>query len=84
MNRYLSIALVLAACAASYLLGTLKHAKAYEDACHMSDLIRCYEDHLQEDSINDLGCFEELEGIFLWDDCISETPVNLSNYAYCY
>lgn len=79
------VLLGLGACVASYFLGTLKNARAYEDACHMSDLIRCYEDKLSEDTlINDWGCFEELEGIFLFDDCISNPTVNLSNYAYCY
>lgn len=60
-------------------------SKYYEDACHMSDLIRCYSDHLREDSIiEDYGCFEELEGTFLYDDCVARKPVNLSDYVWCY
>lgn len=60
-------------------------SKYYEDACHMSDLIRCYSDHLREDSIiEDYGCFEELEGTFLYDDCVAKKPVNLSDYVWCY
>lgn len=58
--------------------------KAYNDASRMSDLIRCYEDHLSEDSlIQDWGCFEELEGLFLYDDVIGE-PIDLKEYSYCY
>lgn len=60
-------------------------SKYYEDACHMSDLIRCYEDHLKEDSIiEDYGCFTDLEDLFLHDDCVAKTPVNLADYAWCY
>lgn len=58
--------------------------KTYNDASRMSDLIRCYEDHLSEDSlIQDWGCFEELEGLFLYDDVIGE-PTDLKEYSYCY
>ena len=59
--------------------------KDYEAACHMSDLIRCYEEHLRTDSlIEDYGCFEELEGTFLWDDAVVNEPVNLNKYVWCY
>lgn len=58
--------------------------KVYNDASRMSDLIRCYEDHLSEDSlIQDWGCFEELEGLFLYDDAVGE-PIDLKEYTYCY
>ena len=58
--------------------------RSYEVACRMSDLIRCYEDHLYNDSlIEDYGCFEELEGLFLHDDAIGE-PINLKDYSWCY
>jgi len=57
--------------------------KAYNDACRMSDLIRCYNDHLKADSIKDYGCFEELKNVFLYDDGVGE-PINLRDYAYCY
>lgn len=59
--------------------------KTYNDACRMSDLIRCYQDHLNEkdSDIQDYGCFKELEGVFLWDDGIGE-PIDLKDYAYCY
>lgn len=51
----------------------------------MSDLIRCYEDKLNssESDIDDLGCFEELEGIFLWDDAVGPY-IHLEDYVYSY
>ena len=59
-------------------------SRSYEVACRMSDLIRCYEDHLHNDSlIEDYGCFEELEGIFLHHDAIGE-PINTGDYSWCY
>ena len=76
-----AVVLLCVVSAVSYSIGCNKH---YEAACHMSDLIRCYEDHLTEDSlIEDYGCFEELEGIFLHDDGIGN-PVDLSKYVWCY
>ena len=76
-----AVVLLCVVSAVSYSIGCNKH---YEAACHMSDLIRCYEDHLTEDSlIEDYGCFEELEGIFLHDDGIGN-PVDLSKYSWCY
>lgn len=77
-----AVALLCVVSAVSFYLGD-RYGQSYEDASRMSDLIRCYEDHLREDSIQDWGCFEELEGTFLWDDAVGE-PINLSDYAYCY
>ena len=60
---------------------TRKTAEAYEAACHMSDLIRCYKDHLHTDSlIEDYGLFDELEQVFLHED----GDVNLEEYVWCY
>jgi hypothetical protein len=84
--KYLAAVLVLCASSTvSYYMGFKAQSdKHYEAACHMSDLIRCYEDHLTKDSlIEDYGCFEELEGIFLHDDAIGN-PVNLGDYSWCY
>ncbi len=83
--RIAAISLLLVGCMVSYYMGySAQSDKHYEAACHMSDLIRCYEDHLTEDSlIEDYGCFEELEGIFLHDDAIGN-PVNLGDYSWCY
>ena len=75
-----AVVLLCIVSAVSYSLGCNKH---YEAACHMSDLIRCYEDHLTEDSlIEDYGCFEELEDVFLYDDALGN-PVDLENYSWC-
>lgn len=84
----IAVAVTLAA-AISFCLGRSYEEKYYlnkyyEDACRMSDLIRCYEDYLREDSlIEDYGCFEELESTFLFDDAIG-SPVNLKEYIWCY
>lgn len=79
-----AVVLLLATNAVSYYLGRQSRQKDYEAACRMSDLIRCYEDHLSEDSlIQDWGCFEELEGLYLWDDAVGE-PIDLKEYIYCY
>ena len=54
--------------------------RVYNNACRMAGLIKCYEDHLYNDSIiQDYGCFEELEGIFLYDDALGEL-INLDDY----
>lgn len=77
-----AILLLLATNVVSFMRAT----KYYNVACRMSDLIRCYDDHLNNDSIIDIedyGCFEELEGIFLWDDAVGE-PIDLEDYVYCY
>lgn len=69
----------------SFIAGRESRAQTYRDACHMSDLIRCYQDHLTEDSlIKDYGCFEELCNNFLWDDCVADPPVKLEEYVWCY
>lgn len=69
----------------SFLLGKYcQDQKTLEDACHMSDLIRCYQDHIAHSSVEDYGLFEELQGIFLYDDVVSEEPVRLENYSWCY
>ena len=91
LKYWAAAALLCAVSAASFCLGRgyeYKYfgEKTYNDACRMSDLIRCYEDHLKDTSdvkIQDWGCFEELEGTFLWDDAVGE-PINLRDYAYCY
>lgn len=89
LKIWAAVALLLAGCAVSFCVGRnyeYKHfgEKTYNDACRMADLIRCYEDHLYEDSlIEDYGCFEELEDIFLHDDGIGE-PINLKDYIYSY
>ena len=83
-----AVALLCAVSAVSFCAGRnyeYKHfgEKTYNDACRMSDLIRCYEDHLREDSIQDWGCFREIEETFFWDDGVGE-PIDLKDYAYCY
>ena len=80
-----AVALLFAASAVSYSVGKGEFNDVYQDACRMSDLIRCYEEHLYEEdsNIEDLECFEELESIFLWDDALGE-PVNLKDYVYSY
>ena len=77
-----AVALLCVVSTVSFHLGD-RYGQSYEDASRMSDLIRCYEDHLKEGSIQDWGCFEELEGTFLWDDAVGK-PINLRDYAYCY
>lgn len=85
MKKLFIVAAFCAAMFGSYKVGQLSNKQAYEDACHMSDLIRCYQDHLDSDStLNDYGCFEELAGTFLWDDCVANPPVKLENYVWCY
>ena len=88
--KILGIAIVaVASISLGFILGRSYESKYfgkqyYEDACHMSDLIRCYEDHLEDSIIEDYGCFEELEDLFLHDDCVARKPVNLSDYVWCY
>lgn len=89
LKIWAAVALLFAGCAVSFCIGRnyeYKYfgEKTYNDACRMADLIRCYEDHLSEDSlIQDWGCFEELECLFLYDDAVGE-PIKLSDYVYCY
>ena len=79
-----AVVLLCVVSAVSFCIGRSQYNQCYEDACHMSDLIRCYQDHLNEDSlIEDYGCFEELKGTFLYDDGLGN-PVDLSKYAWCY
>lgn len=79
------IAAVILLCvvsAVSYYVGKSQNNECYEDACRMSALIKCYEGHLDEDStIEDYGCFEELEGVFLYDNSLGK-PVNLGKYSF--
>lgn len=83
--RILKFTAVAMLCVASYLAGSCGKGKYYDDASRMAGLIRCYEDHLGSDdpSIEDYGCFEELEGIFLYDDGLGEA-INLDDYSYSY
>ena len=80
----IAIFLLLLGGVVGYSIKDIQYNKVYEDACHMSDLIRCYKDHLYDDDtvIEDYGCFEELEGTFLYDD--PEYPVNLQDYVWRY
>lgn len=80
---FILLAVLVVSCAVSYHIGSMKH---YNSACRMSDLIRCYEDNLRDTSevkIEDWGCFEELEGIFLWDDAVGPR-ICLEDYVYSY
>lgn len=88
--KCLAAAILCGVCTVSYFVGydcgKQKYQQVYEDACRMSDLIRCYEDNLNDTTevyIQDWGCFDELEGIFLYDDALGK-PIDLSNYVYCY
>ena len=80
-----AVVLLCVVSAVSFYAGRSQYNQCYEDACHMSDLIRCYQDHLNDDDsvIEDYGCFEELEGNFLYDDALGN-PVNLNEYSWCY
>lgn len=82
--KYIKIlAAVLALCVSSAVSYHIGYNKSYEVACRMGDLIRCYEDHLHEDSlIEDYGCFDELIEDFLYDE--KGKPINIDNYVYCY
>ena len=90
IKRLAAVALLCAGCAVSYYMGynaqskPVENNKHYEAACRMADVIRCYQDHLSEDSIiQDYGCFEEIVGTFL-DEYNDGTPVNLEEYSWCY
>ena len=64
----------------SYYLGI---DKSYEVTCRMSDFIRCYQDHLTEDTlIQDWGCFDDLYVDFLYDN--DGKPIDISKYSWCY
>ena len=84
MKYFKILAAVLILCVSSAVSYHIGYNKSYDVACRMGDLIRCYEDHLNEDSlIEDYGCFEELEGTFLYDDAVGPV-VDLNDYVYCY
>ena len=54
----------------------------YEAACRMSDVIRCYQDHV-EDSIYDKSLFEEVRDNFLMgENGIPE--ITLETYVWAY
>lgn len=84
-----AVTLLCVVSAVSFCVGRNYEYKHYgkvdhDAACRMSDLIRCYKDHLTEDSlIEDYGCFEELEYIYLKDDGIGPI-INLEDYSCCY
>ena len=68
----------------AYIQQKHKADEYYEVASRMSDLIRCYDDHLTSDSlIEDYNCFEELKAIFLYDDGVGK-PIELSDYVWGY
>lgn len=85
LKYIMAVAILIGVAAASYFLGRQSREEDYEAACRMSDLIRCYKDHLSDSTlqIKDYGCFEELEETFLLDNGIGDT-INLCNYVYCY
>ena len=67
--------LLVAGCVVGFTLGRCYEAsngQSYEDACKMSDFIRCYEDMASDDSL-----FLELQDEFL-------DNTELDNYVYCY
>lgn len=88
LKIWAAVALLLATNTVSFLsykAQKQENDKHYEAACHMSDLIRCYQDHLETDSlIEDYGCFEELYGVFLRDGDVWDNPINLSDYVWGY
>lgn len=83
MKYFKILAAALTLCVSSAVSYHIGYNKSYEVACRMGDLIRCYEDHLQDSVIQDYNCFEELEGIFLYDDAVGPI-INLNDYVYCY
>lgn len=88
MKKLFVIAVLCGSCVVSgwvgYQVAAQQSEKVYNEACRMSDLIRCYNDHLSEDSlIEDYGCFDELQGIFLYDDAMGD-KIDLSDYTMTY
>lgn len=85
MKKYLAtVSLLLAGCMVSYHLGRQSRQQDYEAACRMSDLVRYYQDYLEEDSlIRDLRRFKELEKLYLWDNAVGDS-IHLDKYVYCY
>lgn len=84
-NKLAAVALLLVACAVSFTVGyNLNTSRHYEAACRMADVIHCYEDNLREDTtMQDWGCFDELQSVFLYDDAIGE-PIDMSEYSWIY
>lgn len=66
----------------------------YEDACHMSDALRAYEDYLKdttdgwnwrfESSAQAVNNFEERIGVYLQDVIMDGHKVVLEDYVWCY
>lgn len=75
LKIWAAISLLVAGCMVGFTLGRgyeSQYGQSYEDASKMSDLIRCYEDMISDDSL-----FLELHEEFL-------DNVKLNNYTYCY
>ena len=75
LKIWAAISLLVAGCMVGFTLGRCYEAsngQSYEDASKMSDLIRCYEDIVPDDSL-----FLELHNEFL-------DNVKLNSYAYSY
>lgn len=67
-----------------FLLGRQSRQSDYEAACHMSDVIRCYDDYLADTLVseNTAITFREICSSLLYNE--EGKPVNLSKYSYCY
>lgn len=77
---------ILSLCLFCMVLGlSIKNKQYYNAACRMSDVIRCYQDHIndEESPVEDYGCLEELCGIYLWDDAVGD-PIDLKDYVFSY
>ena len=75
LKIWAAISLLVAGCMVGFTLGRdyeASYGQAKEDASKMSDLIRCYEDIVPDDSL-----FLELHNEFL-------DSVKLNSYTYCY
>ena len=81
-NKLAAVALLLVACAVSFITGyNLNNSRHYEAACRMADVIHCYNDYLIEDTTSqDYGYFEEVQGVFLYD----EDPIDMTQYSWAY
>lgn len=80
--NYLIIIIVwIASCVVCYQTG---YYKTYYAAGRMSDVIRCYEDHLNNpDSMDCKERFRGIEEVFLYDETLGPV-INLKDYKYCY
>lgn len=60
---------------------SLAYSEAYKAACLMSDVIRCYQDNLEDTTLgsNDLGLFEEIKGVYLDDE-----GIDINQYSWAY